>query len=263
MVLLEKAYNYLLVYQDRRIIGSVTLYDLPEYSANHYLKLDLDTLDRDSGPELLHRVRMIAHKPMLVKVSSDDLSMVRFLTASGFSCKRRRYRVKAGMDDYIANTGSVVLHEASRGQRDYARCCRKLYEHHLACYGSVEPWTAGFDAFSRMLPEKVVYSVNRGDIGSAAFVDRSEVVGICGLNKRSLRNFAQCLAISLLLRYETVCFEYDSCDWASMVLQSLFRNLGTTSMDTYVYDDRGSLQLDFSAAPEQGIAREIVGTDKD
>lgn len=241
----------------------MTLYDVPEYSANHYLKLELDNLDRDSGPELFRRVRMIAHKPMLVKVSSDDLSMVRLLTASGFTCKRRRYRVRAGMDDYIANTGSVVLHDTSRGQRDYERCCRKLYEYHLACYGEVEPWTAGYGRFCQMLPEKAVYSVNRGDIGSVAFVNRNEVAGICGLNKRSVRNFAQCLAISLLLRYETVCFEYDSCDWASMVLQSLFRNLAVTSLDTYVYDDRGSLQLNFTTMPEQGTKQGTVGVDKE
>lgn len=244
MVLLEKSYNHLLVYQDRRLLGSVTLYDVPEYSANHYLKLELDNLDRDSGPELFRRVRMIAHKPMLVKVSSDDLSMVRFLTASGFVCRRRRYRVRAGMDDYIANTGSVVLHETSRGQRDYACCCRKLYEHHLACYKAVEPWTAGYEAFCQGLPEKAVYSADRGHIGSVAFLDGSEVVGLCGRNRRSVRNFAQCLVISLLLRYGTVCFEYDSCDWASMVLQSLFRNLAVTSLDTYVYDDQGSLRLE-------------------
>lgn len=263
MVLLEKSYNYLLVYQDRRIIGSVTLFDQPEYGSNHYLKLELDTLDRAAGAELFRKLRMIAHKPILVKVSSDEVNMVRFLNAAGLECRRRRYSVKAGMDDYIANTGSVVLHYASRGDEDYERCCRRLYAHHMACYESVEPWTAGYEAFCQRLPEKAIYTINRSEIGNAAFVRHNEIVGVCGLNKRSFRNFAQCLAISLLLRYDTVSFGYDSCDWASMVVKSLFRNLGITSMDTYVYDDRGSLRLDFSAAPEQGSVRETVGTDKD
>lgn len=85
------------------------------------------------------------------------------------------------------------------------------------------------------LPEDVIYSVQDSEIVSAAFIEENEIAYVCSADEENFGAFARCLVCTMLEKYETVCFESDDCDWAAMLLRSLFKNHEETSFDTYVY----------------------------
>ena len=87
----------------------------------------------------------------------------------------------------------------------------------------------------------MIYSTRGGEIKSIAFVAENEIAYVCGADEKCFAAFASSLVCTMLEKYETIYFESDDCDWAAMLLRSLFKNQEETSYDTYVYDNEAAI----------------------
>lgn len=241
MVIIEKSGGKYGIFHQGKPVGTITLYDNPYHRKNCYVTLDMEALDKSMSGEMFRRLRDIAGRPLQMMVSSDDAALTDFLLAGGFICKRKCYEVEAGMADYIGKTGNIPLYCSTTGETEYEQSCRLMYDHYVASHEKINPWTAGFEAFCRELPQKVIYTKIGTEITNLAFVEDSEIAYVYGKDSRFFKEFAQNLATSMLTRYETICFESDDCDWTAMQLRALFQNQKETSYDTYVYDNKGTI----------------------
>ena len=156
-------------------------------------------------------------------VDSDDDALVDFLLAGGFVCKRKCYEVEAFADDYIGDLSDTQLFRCSVGKPDYDDCCSLMYRYYAA--------------FCSVLPDNVVYGRCGNQIAALAFVEDNEIAYVSGTEKKYFFHFAKSLISSILTQYESIFFEADDCDWAAMMLRSLFENQDDTSYDTYILGD--------------------------
>ena len=151
------------------------------------------------------------------------------------------YEVEASIGDYIGGQENAFLEHCLVDEPDYEKACQMLFEHYTETHRAVNPWTADFEAFCNELPEDVICSKQGGEIVSLAFIEENEIAYICGTDEKCFADFAHSLVCAMLERHETICFESDDCDWAAMLLRSLFKNQEETSYDTYVYDNKGAI----------------------
>ena len=238
-------------YQDSRSIGSVRLYKNPCHAGNCYMELKLKEPDPDFAAELFLELGKLAGRPLQVMVSSEDSPVIEFLSAGGFTCKRKCYEVEAGRSDFIGSNYKAYLLYTSSGEKVYDLCCSILYEHYLETHKDISPWTAGVAEFCKNLPSEAIYEADGDQIINLAFVEENEIAYICGSKESRFADFAASLVNELFLKYDTVCFESDDCDRAAMGLRALFANQDETSFDTYVYtlgggdESYGQLQKDY------------------
>ena len=241
MLTLQRTDDTYIVYQNECRIGSLRLYDNPHHMHNCYVKLKLDELDTEFSAELFKELRKIAGRPLQFMVDSDDAELIAFLLSGGFVCRRKCYEVEAGKVDYIGGQVDAPLEYCRVGEPDYEAACRMLFAHYAETHKAVNPWTADYETFCNALPEDEIYSKQGGEIVSVAFVEENEIAYVCGVDKNSFAEFARSLVCTMLEKYETICFESDDCDWAAMLLKSLFKNQEETSYDTYVYDNEAAI----------------------
>ena len=201
------------------------------------IKLNLKRFDSSISMELYGKLRAVVGKPIQAMVNSTEISQVEFLTAAGFTCKRKCYEVEATAEDYIGGTGDVQLSCCIVGEPEYEECCRMVYRHYAETHQPVNPLTSDFAAFSMELPGKAVYAKQGNQIVSLAFLESNEIAYVCGTDKAQFVRFARSLVTSMLAEHETIFFEADDCDWAAIALRGLFKSLDDGSYDTYILGD--------------------------
>lgn len=241
MLTLQRTDDTYIVYQNECRIGSLRLYDNPHHTRNCYVKLELDEPDTEISAELFTRLREIAGRPLQIMVDSDDAELIAFLIAGGFVCRRKCYEVEAYIEDYIGGQADAPLEHCKIGEADYEEACRMLFAHYTETHKAVNPWTADYETFCDELPEDVICSKQSGEIVSLVFVEENEIAYVCGADENCFAEFARSLVCAMLKKHETICFESDDCDWAAMLLRSLFKNQEETSYDTYIYDNKGAI----------------------
>lgn len=236
MDIIEQSANKYRVYRNGINIGTVVLSHNPYHKTNCYVTLKLNCFDLGLSKKLFDKLKEITGCPLQVMVASDNVALTEFLTVGGFICKRRCYEVEVGLEDYIGEIKNVPLCSATTGASEYDRACKEMYAHYIVTHEKINPWTGDYKAFCEKLPETVLYIKSESEISACAFIEGNEIAYVCGRDGDSFKKFAQCLLTFLLSKYKTVCFESDDCDWAAMILRSLFQNLNESSYDTYIYD---------------------------
>lgn len=223
------------VYHGERFVGSLRLYENPCHLKNCYVHLALERPDADISAELFHTLAEITGRPLQVMVSSADTSLIAFLIAGGFQCRRKCYEVNASRADYAGGRPAVPLSHCFAGEADYEAACQTMFAHYVSVHEAINPWTADDTVFRGHLPAEAVLAREDGVLSAVAFVEGNEIAYVWGADERFFADFAQRLVTELFSRYETLCFESDDGDWAAMRLRSLFKNPGETRVDTYVY----------------------------
>jgi len=241
MLTLQRTDDTYIAYQNDCRIGSLRLYDNPHHMRNCYVKLELDELNTEISAELFQELRKIAGRPLQFMVDSDDAELIAFLLAGGFVCRRKCNEVEADIKDYIGGQADAPLEHFRIGEPNYEKACRMLFAHYAETHKAVNPWTEDYETFCDALPEDVIYSKQGAEIVSVAFVEENEIAYVCGVDKNSFAEFARSLVCAMLENHKTIFFESDDCDWAAMLLRSLFKNQEDTSYDTYVYDNEGTI----------------------
>lgn len=237
MVAIQKQDGKYCIYHEGQHMGTIELYDNPHHMSNCYVKLDMKHLDTSISAELFGKLKEITVRPLQAMIDSDDVKTAEFLIAGGFICKRRCYEVDAVADDYIGGSGGMRLCCCSTGAPDYEQCCGVMYCYYVNTHKAINPWTADYATFCAELPGTAVYAKMDDCIASLAFVACNEIAYVCGTDEDRFSQFAQSLASSMLAEHENIFFESDNCDWAAMMLKSLFINQDETSFDTYILGD--------------------------
>ena len=238
MVTLEKHKNHFIIYRDQHPIGSVASYHNPYHMGNCYLKLDLSCYPEEISREIFSQITQEVNSPLQVMIPSRELEQIAFLQAGGFSCKRKCYEAETVMSDLTipSKESEVLLCQCVRGSKEYAQCCKLIYDSYIQNHVAINPWSAGFDIFCEKLPDHVLYAEQNGKISELAFVEGKEIAYVYGNKSDRFHSFATSLVFQLFKQYETICFESDNCDWASMALRALFANQSEESYDTYVLE---------------------------
>lgn len=240
MVTLEKHENSFVVYRDQRSIGTVALHGNPYHMRNCYLKLDLSSYPHEISKDLFSQIAREVQKRLQIMLPSDEQEQIAFLQTGGFSCKRKCYEVEATSSDLIAvfpGGSSCHLFSCVRGNIEYAKCCKLMYDTYIQNHALINPWTAGFETFCKRLPDHVICAEENREIFGIAFVEESEIAYIYGKEPHRFPCFAMGLVAQMFEHYETICFESDDCDWAAMMLKSLFANQSDESYNTYIWGD--------------------------
>ena len=237
MISIRKQDNKYSILHGNTQLGKVELYSNANHSINSYVKLDMKYYDNGISAELFVKLKVIAGRPLQAMVDSDDDALVDFLLAGGFVCKRKCYEVEAFADDYIGDLSDTQLFRCSVGKPDYDDCCSLMYRYYVDTHKSINPWTSDYAAFCSELPDNVVYGRCGNQIAALAFVEDNEIAYVSGTEKKYFFHFAKSLISSILTQYESIFFEADDCDWAAMMLRSLFENQDDTSYDTYILGD--------------------------
>lgn len=234
MVQLEKNQNCVTVYFDDAIIGSIELYTNPWHKQNQYLKIKDFVYEAQISEEVFQKLFDTVRRPLQIMTNSDNLSLIEFITAGGFVCKRKCYEVEARLEDYIGKVRMSQLLRTQKGESEYDLCCRLMYERYVETHRAINPLTADCEAFVSDLPDCVFYQEENGSISSFAFVEENEIAYVYGAEDGNFVSFAEMLVCQLLTEYQTVCFEADDCDGTAMQLKALFTGQSQLSFDTYI-----------------------------
>lgn len=234
MITIRKQDDKYGVYHGENQLGVVALYRNINHNTNCYVKLDIKDIDNNLSAELFGNLTEIAGCPLQAMVDSDNAALVEFFLAGGFVCRRKCYEVEACADDYIGGFSDMQLCRCSIGTPDYDHCCHLMYCYYTDIHKAINPLTAGYESFCAALPGAVIYAKCEGKIASLAFVECNEIAYVCGTDKEQFSRFSRALASSMLAEYKNIFFECDDCDWAAMMLKSLFINQYDASFDTYI-----------------------------
>ncbi len=215
-------------------VGAIELYSNRFHENNQYLRLHLSRYEPAWAAPLFSYLRHAAQKPLQDMHSSQGTQQAAFLMAGGFACKRKCFELEVTAKDYSSAASATPLTAAQRGQPEYAACCQRLYSHYQATHAAISPLTADVTAFCEHLPPKVFFSSTDAQIQHFAFVEANEIAYVGSIRPDGIRAFAEAVVSKLLAEYESICFECDDCDAASMALKSLFSIDVQESYDTYV-----------------------------
>lgn len=238
MITLMSNENTVSVCVDEIYIGTICLSENPNHKQNCYIELKLEYYDTSISAELFEKLSQIIRRPLQAMVSSCDTQIISFLAAGGFVCKRKCYEVEVTKETYVEVEPQISLGRVNAGQREYDLCSKTMYEYYIETHERINPWTSDYANFCKHLPAEVICMKRDGKIVAHAFVEDNEIAYVSGTDAQLFAEFARALVAEMLSKYETVYFESDDCDWATMQLRSLFKNLDETSFDTYVYDNK-------------------------
>lgn len=236
MVQLEINQNHAMVYMNDIEIGSIELYTNSWHKQNQYLKIKDFRFDAQISAEVFWKLFHIVRRPLQIMTNSENLSLIEFITAGGFVCKRKCYEVEARLENYIGKVRMSHLLRTQKGESEYDLCSRLIYERYIETHRAINPLTADYATFVSDLPDCVFYQEEDDLISSFAFVEENEIAYVYGGEDSNFVSFAERLVCQLMAEYQTICFEADDCDKAAMQLKALFPNRGKSSFDTYIYD---------------------------
>lgn len=230
------------IYKDGCDLGTIAVRENRFHSEHLYLEMDLDSYDPMDAEQLFSALYIQLCRPMQVMTYSDKQDICAFLRAGGFECRRRCLEVEAGAGDLLRPASvSTVLTEVTSDMPEYEECCRILYEYYAATHAAINPLTADYPAFCKVLPEKVVFLKEENAITHLAFVEEEEIAYLASRNCSSIGPFLDSLVALHLKQWQKVSFECDDCDPAAMALRAMFHNREDISYDTYVYNHPGSI----------------------
>ena len=229
---------YVLINQ--QIIGSIETYENEFHKENCYVKFEFEEYDLPLASEIFALLQNHIKRPLQVMLSSSEVEKIAFLEKAGFVCKRKCYEACVTMDD-LCDMGNVVHIEngntfmcCGRGSEEYDMCTRFLYEYYRNVHEAVNPLTASYEEFLKLLPDEVYYDSYEGEVRHIAFVEENEIAYVGSRDKSDFGRFITGVVRNLFNLYEELTFEYDDCDETAIVLKDLFEEEVEESYNTYV-----------------------------
>lgn len=219
---------------DGRSIGTINYSINPYHAEHYYLKLNLQYYDAALSKKIFNMLGKKLNKPMQVMISSSEQSVISFLSAAGFLCKRKCYEVEASAQDYVGEKTKHSVPVARKESPVYDKCCKMMLERYVLTHAKVSPWTGSAEQFFENLPETVFYEIDGRQIINLAFIEDNEIAYVCGCDIPRFVVFVQSIITKLLAEHKSVVFEADDCDEYAMALKNLFADKTDESFDTYI-----------------------------
>ena len=221
--------------QGEHKLGIIQTYSNLFHNQNCYLKLELHNFDLKIAKELFTELMQKILQPMQIMIASDESRVIAFLEKGGFVCKRKCYDVEMRIEDYIGdNFASNTIQWCENNSVEYKKVCELMYVYYAQTHENISPLTVDFQTFLTMLPTKAIYEQIENEIIHAAFIEENEIAYVCTKDKVGFVPFMNAAVRQLFTEYESITFECDDCDWATMELLSLFDVEVNESYNTYI-----------------------------
>lgn len=207
------------------------------YHKNHcYIKFDLEDTAVISEANLFQKIADEEKSPLQVMISSLETQKTTFLTSQGFKKARISHEMEVKKQDLLKglSSGESKIFKAIRGQNDYRECCELLFNHYKETHQAINPLSATFEDFTKILPAEVYY-VKNNSIQHVAFVSDNLIAYVCSKDESTFENFVLAVVNKLFEENQSIEFEADDVDWAAMTLKNLFLTDSTESFDTWIY----------------------------
>lgn len=213
-------------YIDETFWGTVYQSHNPYHAGSIYLHYTLEpdaVLSPELSRELFYRIHCELEKPLQILLNSENTEISAFLEAGGFQRMRRTYCLEVWPACIrFPLTETVELLEISQDSPEYIQCAKLLYQQYGDKHAAINPLTADFPAFCKVLPETVLYQAENGQILHFAFVEENEIAYVGTTEPSLFSKFAAALVVRLFRKNETLYFEADDCDPEAMALKAFF-----------------------------------------
>lgn len=230
--------KYFRIYTDEIFWGTVYQDGNPYHTGNIYLHYTLEpnaSLSPELSRELFQRIHALLERPLQILLHAEAADISAFLEAGGFQRVRRTYCLEvwpACIRFPLSET--VELLEISQDSPAYIQCAKLLYQQYADKHAAVNPLTADFPTFCKVLPETVLFQAENGRILHFAFVEENEIAYVGSTAPAGFPEFAATLVARLFRENEDLYFEADDCDPEAMALKALFSDSETSIFDTYI-----------------------------
>lgn len=236
MLEFHRTSNQITIHYHKQALGHITLYSNPYHQGKTYLTLDLLNFPLDMAELLLQSLLQESELGFQVMLSSDDREKIAFLTAGGFTRRRRCFELELNRPHLLEPVLTHPIHKARRGQDDFSTSAQLMFSHYQATHQAINPWTAGQERFEELLPDTVFYTKQDGQVTNLAFVEDNEIAYMTGRDLQDFQSFINQVIKSLFSQYEIITTEVDDCDPYAMTLLGFCQTPPPNSWDTYLLD---------------------------
>lgn len=253
--LLQDGKDKFSVHFNQQTVGSLETYENEFHKGNCYVKFELERYDKAFAREIFDLLQKHIERPFQVMLSSKEEEKIAFLEKVGFECKRKCYELcvtENGLCDTenVDDARKAVHTEANdrfmrchKDSEQYELCARFLYEYYARVHEAINPLTASYEDFLKLLPEEVYYESDDSEIRHIVFVEENEIAYVGSRDQSDFKRFITGVVLDLFEKYEELFFECDDCDEAAMMLKDLFEVELDDSYNTYVRKVTGNGEI--------------------
>ena len=197
-------------------------------NAFHNNNIYIDFEDEDVGA--LPAFRDLADTygmPLQLMLDGSDVLKRDFISKNGFKLMRTCYVCEFSLTDLRLRPCHAELRRAVKN-RDFAWA---YYLHYKKMHQAINPLTASFEDFVKILPDEVYYL----DGKNFAFVEDNEIAYVFAEDSLIGDDFLLALCQAILNNYDTIVFEADDVDPIAMRLKNNFLHGFVETTETWIY----------------------------
>lgn len=193
---------------------------------NKNIYIDFDNEDMGSLPSF----RDLADSygtPLQLMLDGKDALKRDFVSKNGFKLMRTCYSCEFSLTD-LCHAPSHAKIKKSVKNRDFSW---DYYIYYKKTQQAINPLTASFEDFMKILPNEVYYFDNN----NFAFVEDNEIAYVFAEESLIGEDFLLALCHAIFHNYETIVFEADDVDPIAMRLKNNFVNGFVDKTETWIY----------------------------
>lgn len=165
--------------------------------------------------------------PLQLMLDGKDALKREFISSKGFELMRTCYSCEFVFAD-LSPAPSQTKIKKSVKNRDFSWA---YYLHYKKTHQAINPMTASFEEFMKILPDEVFYI----DGKNFAFVEANEIAYALAEESSTGDDFLIALCQDIFKDYETLVFEADDVDPIAMRLKNIFVDGFIEKTETWIY----------------------------
>ena len=197
-------------------------------NAFHDNNIYIDFEDEDM--ESLSSFRDLADtygRPLQLMLDGRDALKRNFVSENGFKLMRTCYVCEFSFSDMRIRPCHAKVKRTVKN-RDFSWA---YYIHYKKMHQAINPLTATFEEFVKILPDEVYYH----DEKNFAFVEDNEIAYVLAEDSLIGDDFLLALCQAIFSNYETIAFEADDVDPIAMRLKNNFLHGFVETTETWIY----------------------------
>lgn len=165
--------------------------------------------------------------PLQLMLDGKDLIKRDFVSSNGFKLMRTCYSCEFSSSDLqIATSHVKIMRTVKNSEFSWV-----YYLHYKKMHQAINPLTASFEDFMKILPNEVYYL----DEKNFAFVEDNEIAYVLAEESLVGDDFLLALCQEIFNNHETIVFEADDVDSIAMKLKNIFMDGFIEKTETWIY----------------------------
>lgn len=188
--------------------------------------IDFEDEDMESLPSFCDLADSYG-RPLQLMLDGRDALKRDFVSKNGFKLMRTCYVCEFSFSDMRPRPCHSKIKRAVKN-RDFSWA---YYLHYKKMHQPINPLTATFEEFVKILPDEVYYL----DEKNFAFVEDNEIAYVLAEDSLIGDDFLLAICQTIFNNYETIVFEADDVDPIAMRLKNNFLNGFVETTETWIY----------------------------